>query len=77
MIWRASLGFTFSVFYILTLIRMFKALQAHPIWGGFFGTFGYALGVPGHGSRGSLEVGEKFAEGGQAELDHAFFKRGL
>ncbi|KAG0625194.1 hypothetical protein M758_2G035200 [Ceratodon purpureus] len=57
---------------------VFRELQSHPIWGGFFRTFGYTLetpvaGMPGyiHVSSGKLIVGEKFAEGGQAELFHA------
>ena len=47
----------------------FRTLQLHPKWGSFFQTFGYDLGV--YGSFGELEVGAKFAEGGQAELFHA------
>ncbi|KAG0605564.1 hypothetical protein M758_9G069100 [Ceratodon purpureus] len=39
----------------------FMDLQRHPTWGTFFNTFG----------QGELVVGEKFAEGGQAELFHA------
>ncbi|KAG0603255.1 hypothetical protein M758_10G079400 [Ceratodon purpureus] len=49
----------------------FMQLQRHPTWGTFFSTFGYRLGVGGRGSMGELVVGEKFAEGGQAELFHA------
>jgi hypothetical protein len=49
--------------------EVFKSLQRHPTWCHFFKTFGYDLGV--WGSQGELEVGEKFAEGGQAELFHA------
>ncbi|KAG0559090.1 hypothetical protein KC19_10G078400 [Ceratodon purpureus] len=49
----------------------FMELQRHPTWGTFFTTFGYQLGVKGRGSNGELVVGEKFAEGGQAELFHA------
>lgn len=41
--------------------EIFESLQNHPAFGGFFVTFG----------DGELEVGEKFAEGGQAELFHA------
>jgi hypothetical protein len=48
--------------------EVFKSLQQHPTWGGFFITFGYDLVWE---SSGGLEVGEKFAEGGQAELFHA------
>jgi hypothetical protein len=50
-------------------IAVFKSLQLHPTWGHFFRTFGYDFGI--WGSSGELEVGEKFAEGGQAELFHA------
>jgi serine/threonine protein kinase len=49
--------------------EVFKSLQQHRTWGGFFRTFGYDLGV--WKSSGELEMGEKFAEGGQAELFHA------
>jgi hypothetical protein len=49
--------------------EVFRELQSHPVWGGFFKTFGYDLGI--RGSSGELVVGEKFAEGGQAELFHA------
>ncbi|KAG0603244.1 hypothetical protein M758_10G078300 [Ceratodon purpureus] len=42
----------------------FMQLQRHPTWGGFFRTFGYENDT-------KLVVGEKFAEGGQAELFHA------
>ncbi|KAG0586010.1 hypothetical protein KC19_2G056300 [Ceratodon purpureus] len=58
--------------------KVFRELQAHPKWGGFFKTFGYSLGAPYPGrpghvwlSSGELVMGEKFAEGGQAELFHA------
>ncbi|KAG0586745.1 hypothetical protein KC19_2G113700 [Ceratodon purpureus] len=58
--------------------KVFRELQSHPIWGQFFQTFGYHLGVPYpgrpgyiYGSSGELVMGEKFAEGGQAELYHA------
>ncbi|KAG0554602.1 hypothetical protein KC19_12G104000 [Ceratodon purpureus] len=48
----------------------FKTLEMHPEWGGlFFKTFGDHSEV--RESAGSLEVGEKFAEGAQAELFHA------
>ncbi|KAG0624960.1 hypothetical protein M758_2G016900 [Ceratodon purpureus] len=51
-------------------VEVFKDLQRHPIWGGsFFITFGYDLGI--WGSFGELELGSKFAEGGQAEIFHA------
>ncbi|KAG0585507.1 hypothetical protein KC19_2G017500 [Ceratodon purpureus] len=50
-------------------VEVFKELQRHPIWGDFFVTFGYDLGIC--ESLGELEVGEKFAEGGQAEIFHA------
>jgi hypothetical protein len=49
--------------------EVFKSLQGHPSWGRFFKTFGSDLGE--RDSSGELEVGEKFAEGGQAELFHA------
>jgi hypothetical protein len=49
--------------------EVFKSLQGHSTWGGFFKTFGYDLGE--WESSGELKVGEKFAEGGQAELFHA------
>ncbi len=48
---------------------MFEELQLHPTWGFFFMTFGYETAV--RLSYGEMEVGEKFAEGGQAELFHA------
>jgi serine/threonine protein kinase len=51
--------------------EVFQELQSHPQWGRFFRTFGYRLRVQGRGSAGELVVGEKFAEGGQAELFHA------
>lgn len=38
--------------------EVFKDLQKHPEWGGFFHLF----------EKGELEIGKKFAEGGQAEL---------
>ena len=44
----------------------FEELQRQPSWGHFFRTFGYETEV--WGSSGTMEVGEKFAEGGQAEL---------
>ena len=46
----------------------FEELQRHPSWGLFFKTFGYDTEV--RYSSGTMEVGEKFAEGGQAELFH-------
>ncbi|KAG0625437.1 hypothetical protein M758_2G055200 [Ceratodon purpureus] len=58
--------------------KVFRELQSHPTWGYFFKTFGYDLGVPApgmpgyvRGSSGELVLGDKFAEGGQAELFHA------
>ncbi|KAG0559114.1 hypothetical protein KC19_10G079900 [Ceratodon purpureus] len=53
-------------------VKEFMELQAHPTWGSFFQTFGYSLKE--RESMGELVVGEKFAEGGQAELFHAEFK---
>ncbi|KAG0588681.1 hypothetical protein KC19_2G261100 [Ceratodon purpureus] len=50
-------------------MEVFLALQSHPIWGVFFYTFGYDTEV--WKRAGSLEIGHKFAEGGQAELFHA------
>jgi hypothetical protein len=50
--------------------EVFMSLQLHATWGNFFRTFGYDLGI-GFQSSGELKVGEKFAEGGQAELFHA------
>ncbi|KAG0554503.1 hypothetical protein KC19_12G096000 [Ceratodon purpureus] len=49
--------------------ELFKTLKMHPEWGHFFRTFGDHSEV--WESWGSLEVGEKFAEGAQAELFHA------
>ncbi|KAG0603236.1 hypothetical protein M758_10G077700 [Ceratodon purpureus] len=49
----------------------FLELQRHPTWGGFFQTFGYEFENSGYKRLGELVVGEKFAEGGQAELFHA------
>ncbi|KAG0625372.1 hypothetical protein M758_2G049600 [Ceratodon purpureus] len=49
-------------------LAVFKALQSHPTWGGFFCTFGYDTEY--WSSSGELVMGEKFAEGGQAELFH-------
>ncbi|KAG0603225.1 hypothetical protein M758_10G076800 [Ceratodon purpureus] len=49
----------------------FMELQRHPTWGGFFQTFGYEFENSGYKRLGELVVGEKFAEGGQAELFHA------
>ncbi|KAG0559120.1 hypothetical protein KC19_10G080500 [Ceratodon purpureus] len=47
----------------------FMELQRHPTWGGFFRTFnGEDENLY---DNGELVVGEKFAEGGQAELFHA------
>ncbi|KAG0625472.1 hypothetical protein M758_2G058200 [Ceratodon purpureus] len=52
--------------------KVFRELQSHPTWGLFFITFGYDLEttVPGRPilGVGELVIGEKFAEGGQAEL---------
>jgi serine/threonine protein kinase len=53
-------------------VEVFRTLQLHPTWGFFFQTFGYDLGI--YRSCGELEVGEKFAEGGQAELYYAQVK---
>ncbi|KAG0627611.1 hypothetical protein M758_2G215200 [Ceratodon purpureus] len=50
-------------------MKVFLALQSHPNWGVFFRTFGYETEE--WKSSGSLEMGHKFAEGGQAELFHA------
>ena len=47
-------------------LAAFEELQRHPSWGLFFQTFGYETEVC--YSAGTMEVGEKFAEGGQAEL---------
>ncbi|KAG0554775.1 hypothetical protein KC19_12G117800 [Ceratodon purpureus] len=49
--------------------ELFKTLERHPEWGTFFKTFGDSSEV--WESVGLLEVGEKFAEGAQAELFHA------
>jgi hypothetical protein len=49
--------------------EVFKSWQLHPTWGRFFVTFGYDSET--HRRIGELEMGEKFAEGGQAELFHA------
>ncbi|KAG0504301.1 hypothetical protein KC19_10G073100 [Ceratodon purpureus] len=49
----------------------FVQLQGNPTWGHFFNTFGYELENGRYPSQGELVVGEKFAEGGQAELFHA------
>ncbi|KAG0559079.1 hypothetical protein KC19_10G077300 [Ceratodon purpureus] len=49
----------------------FMELQRHPTWGGFFQTFGYEFDNSRYRRLGELVVGEKFAEGGQAELFHA------
>ena len=47
-------------------LAAFEELQRHPSWCHFFKTFGYDTEV--WDSSGTMEVGEKFAEGGQAEL---------
>ncbi|KAG0603205.1 hypothetical protein M758_10G074700 [Ceratodon purpureus] len=47
----------------------FMQLQRHPTWGSFFSTFNGEVHIK-HDD-GELVVGEKFAEGGQAELFHA------
>ena len=47
-------------------LAAFEELQRHPSWCHFFRTFGYDTKV--WCSSGTMEVGEKFAEGGQAEL---------
>ena len=49
-------------------VEVFKALQWHPTWGTFFQTFGYELNGGRYRRVGELVMGEKFAEGGQAEL---------
>ncbi|KAG0554771.1 hypothetical protein KC19_12G117400 [Ceratodon purpureus] len=49
--------------------ELFKTLENHPEWGEFFYYFGDHSKVL--GSQGLLEVGEKFAQGAQAELFHA------
>ncbi|KAG0554773.1 hypothetical protein KC19_12G117600 [Ceratodon purpureus] len=49
--------------------ELFKTLERHPEWGEFFYYFGDHTKVL--GSMGLLELGEKFAEGAQAELFHA------
>lgn len=43
-------------------LEVFKDLRSHPKWGNFFITFGEGGGI------GELVMGQKFAEGGQAEL---------
>ena len=48
-------------------VKEFEELQRHPLWGGFFYTFN-------QGDGDTLEVGEKFAEGAQAELFHCHVK---
>ncbi|KAG0588636.1 hypothetical protein KC19_2G257900 [Ceratodon purpureus] len=50
-------------------MKVFLALQSDPSTRDFFRTFGYDTEV--WKSDGSLEIGHKFAEGGQAELFHA------
>lgn len=55
----------------LSNVEVFKALQKHPTWGTFFLTFN----GNGRGSdRGELVMGQKFAEGGQAEIYEAEVK---
>ncbi|KAG0598894.1 hypothetical protein M758_12G109700 [Ceratodon purpureus] len=49
--------------------ELFKTLESHPEWGEFFRTFGDHSEL--WESYASLKVGEKFAEGAQAELFHA------
>ncbi|KAG0587645.1 hypothetical protein KC19_2G180100 [Ceratodon purpureus] len=49
--------------------ELFKTLKMYSEWGHFFRYFGDHSGI--WESAGSLEVGEKFAEGAQAELFHA------
>ncbi|KAG0585939.1 hypothetical protein KC19_2G050600 [Ceratodon purpureus] len=49
-------------------VEVFKGLQLHPTRGGFFRTFGYDTKE--RFRTGELIMGEKFAEGGQAELFH-------
>ena len=48
-------------------VKEFEELQRHPVWGDFFYKFN-------QGDGSTLEVGEKFAEGGQAELFHCHIK---
>ena len=48
-------------------VKEFEELQCHPVWGTFFLKFN-------QGDGNTLEVGEKFAEGGQAELFHCHVK---
>ncbi|KAG0558741.1 hypothetical protein KC19_10G050200 [Ceratodon purpureus] len=49
-------------------VQEFRALQMHPIWGGFFHTFGYEFDNGRFVRVGELVMGKKFAEGGQAEI---------
>ena len=49
-------------------VRVFEELQRHPVWGTFFVKFN-----DGEGST-MMEMGEKFAEGAQAELFHCHVK---
>jgi hypothetical protein len=53
-------------------VAVFLALQSHPSWGSFFTTFGYELDGSRYRKMGELELGEKFAEGGQAEIYNAY-----
>jgi serine/threonine protein kinase len=50
----------------------FRNCQRHHVWGTFFQTFGYDLGV--RESLGELVMGEKFAQGAQGELFDAHIK---
>ncbi|KAG0576048.1 hypothetical protein KC19_5G051000 [Ceratodon purpureus] len=47
-------------------LQLFQELQSNPEWGSFFWTFGDGLD-----DSGDLMIGEKFAEGAQAEIFHA------
>jgi hypothetical protein len=48
-------------------VEVFKTLKSHRTWGSFFQTF-YG------GDEGELELGKKFAEGGQADLYYAYWR---
>ena len=49
-------------------VKEFEELQRHPAWGDFFLKFNQG------GGRSTMKMGEKFAEGGQAELFHCHVK---
>ena len=51
-------------------VQVFQDLQLHPFWGSFFQTFGGDGMSMGERNHGELRMGEKFAEGAQAELFH-------